>query len=241
MAEALHVDLDQGISAAHDSMDEVLAARRHLYGSHPTSPRRRPLHTLLAHLCDPSTLILTCAATVGRCNASARAHKQPQVATITGAAVPSLRAAGAWAEGVAMWLAILLVTAIGTCNPPIQYTPAPSATATDLIIEHAFTNRTTHVHVTVVRNGHQQRIAPTALVVGDVVCIGPGDLVPAHGLLVTDAPLTLEEHADAPGDSKGGADPWCAMGSRVRMTDMLHRCLRMFRHLFEAVCSVHAV
>lgn len=118
-----------------------------------------------------------------------------------------------------MWLAILLVTAIGaravltSTGATTHY--SPSATATDRVIELAFATRTTNHHVTVIRNGHAQHVAPDTLVVGDLVCLRPGDLVPADGLLVAETVLTLEEGPEGPCNSKGAADPWCLTGSRV--------------------------
>ncbi len=39
-----------------------------------------------------------------------------QVSTVLGAAVPSERADGAWSEGVAIWVAVAVVSLVGECS-----------------------------------------------------------------------------------------------------------------------------
>lgn len=39
----------------------------------------------------------------------------PQISTILGAAIPEERAKNGWIEGVAIWVAVILVTCVGRC------------------------------------------------------------------------------------------------------------------------------
>ncbi len=43
-----------------------------------------------------------------------------QVSTVLGAAIPEQRAKNEWIEGVAIWVAILLVSVVGECSKPVR-------------------------------------------------------------------------------------------------------------------------
>ncbi|PON79952.1 P-type ATPase [Parasponia andersonii] len=49
------------------------------------------------------------------------------------------------------------------------------------------------VEIDVVRNGHCKQVPVTEIVVGDIVCLKYGDKVPAHGLLLEDHSLELQQ------------------------------------------------
>lgn len=49
----------------------------------------------------------------------------PQVSTVLGAAVPAEREQNAWTEGVAIWVAVFVVSLVGTPARSVPHMPQP--------------------------------------------------------------------------------------------------------------------
>lgn len=96
LARALGTDTTSGL--AHDPA--VVAEHSRVYG--PNTFKERPCKNFFVlcweNLQDPIILLL-CAAAL--------------VSTVLGAAIPQQRAEGEWVEGIAIWVAVLLVIGVG--------------------------------------------------------------------------------------------------------------------------------
>jgi P-type Ca2+ transporter type 2C len=109
----------------------------------------------------------------------------PMIRILMVAAVVSVvlgLATGEWIEGVAIVVAVAIVTAVGTIN---QLRAQSEYSALDAVAQRE--------RVKVFRDGHVAEIEAEALVVGDVVELTTGDIVPADMVFARGADLLINE------------------------------------------------
>jgi P-type Ca2+ transporter type 2C len=126
------------------------------------------------------------------------------------AAIPSEREHNAWIEGVAIWVAVILVSMVGSVN--------------DYQKELQFRKLNAEkdsINIKVIRDGKEQLVPNTDIVVGDVMVLDTGDKVVAdgveiegHGLVIDEASLTGESD---PIKKLPDGDFWIRSGSQVRI------------------------
>ena len=131
------------------------------------------------------------------------------VSTVLGAAVPEEREQNAWVEGVAIWVAVFVVSLVGAGNDWHKDRQFQKLNSQKDIID-----------VKVFRNGVESLVVSTDLVVGDVVILDTGDKVVADmytiqsfGLTTDESSLTGETEPIKKGEADG--DPWLRSGSQV--------------------------
>ncbi|KIZ04767.1 hypothetical protein MNEG_3196 [Monoraphidium neglectum] len=130
------------------------------------------------------------------------------VSTILGSVLPEQRKEGEWIEGVAIWVAVLIVIAVGAGNDYQKDLQFRKLNAVKDIIE-----------IKVVRGGQVTIIPNTDVVVGDVMIIDTGDKIIADGIMVDGHHLVVDE-ASLTGESDPikkcvEEDPWCRSGTQV--------------------------
>jgi Ca2+-transporting ATPase len=113
-----------------------------------------------------------------------------------------------WIEGAAILLAVCLVVLVGAVNDwqKDRQFRALSAKAEDRLVR-------------VLRDGLKQQVSIFELVVGDVVLLDPGDVLPADGLLLESHGLVCDE-SGATGESDQvkkdpAKDPFFISGTKV--------------------------
>jgi hypothetical protein len=148
-AAALDTSLADGV--ADDAAS--LAARRAAFGANrlPAVPPKNFFVLWVSNLKDPILIMLMVAALVS---------------TVLGAAIPAEREENAWTEGVAIWVAVLVVSLVGAGNDWNKDRQFQKLNAQKDLID-----------VKVVRGGRQQVVPNVDLVVGDVVLLDTGDKV----------------------------------------------------------------
>jgi magnesium-transporting ATPase (P-type) len=142
---------------------------------------------------DPVILLLCAAATLS---------------TVLGAAFAEEREKRKWIEGIAIWVAIFLVTTVSALNDYQKDLQFRKLNAQKDVIQ-----------VKVVRGGTTVLVTNADVVVGDILLLDTGDKVVADGLVVESYGLVLDE-ASLTGESdpikKGPEDdPWCRSGTQV--------------------------
>lgn len=130
------------------------------------------------------------------------------VSTVLGAALAESRAKNEWIEGVAIWVAVLIVVCVGAGNDYQKDIQFRKLNAQKDIIE-----------VKVVRSHQQMLVASTDIVVGDVLLLDTGDKIMADGILIQTQGLVVDE-ASLTGESDPikktrEKDPWCRSGTQV--------------------------
>jgi len=195
VASALHTSLADGINPAATG-DESLEARCAAFGSNKLReiPTKGFFVLWFSNLKDPIIIMLMAAALVS---------------TILGVAVPSEREQSAWTEGVAIWVAVLVVSLVGAGNDWHKDRQFQKLNAQKDVIE-----------IKVVRGGKQTLVKNTDIVVGDIMLLDTGDKVVAdgytlevHGLTLDEASLTGEADPMKKGEEEG--DPWVRSGTQV--------------------------
>ncbi|GAB4816684.1 hypothetical protein N2152v2_003730 [Parachlorella kessleri] len=189
MAAALHTSIHDGIDATAAG-DTSVQHRQDVYGANRFKevPAKSFLSLWFSQLSDATLIMLMVAALVS---------------TVLGAAVPSEREQQAYTEGIAIWVAVLVVSLVGAGN--------------DWHKDRQFrklNQQKETIEVKVVRNGKEQLV-----VVGDLLVLDTGDkvvadgyVIEAHGLVIDEASLTGE--AD-PVKKTADKDPWCRSGTQV--------------------------
>ncbi|CAK0781476.1 hypothetical protein CVIRNUC_005383 [Coccomyxa viridis] len=193
LAKALNVSLEDGISTEATG-DLSVQRRQELYGANRFAPvpAQSFWAILLDALSDKVLIVLMVAATIS---------------TVIGAALPSERAQSGWTEGVAIWVAVIIVSLVASGN--------------DYQKERQFkkiNSQKDSIEVPAVRSGKQIVLKNTDVLVGDVLLLNTGDKVIADGLVIESFGLVIDE-ASLTGESdpmhKGPKDPWCRSGTQV--------------------------
>ncbi|GLI62465.1 hypothetical protein VaNZ11_005095 [Volvox africanus] len=130
------------------------------------------------------------------------------VSTILGSAIPEEREKRHWIEGIAIWVAVIIVTLVGAGN---DYSK-------DLQFRKLNAQKD-KIQIKVIRGGEQVLVENTDLVVGDVVFLDTGDKVVADALVLDSQGLTMDE-ASLTGESDPmkknlQEDPWVMSGTQV--------------------------
>jgi Ca2+-transporting ATPase len=147
-----------GVNMQNGLTKEQVLTMRAKFGTNvfPESPMDSYLSMLLEALTDPTLLILICAATVS---------------LIIGAIYEPDHG---WIEGCAIFIAVFLVSNISAGNDyskQLQFKALENSSAKD--------ERTS-----VLREGTIERINPNDLVVGDILVLQTGDMIPADSILM---------------------------------------------------------
>jgi P-type Ca2+ transporter type 2C len=189
VAADLKTDLKHGLSSAE------VERNREAFG--PNTFKEVPTKTffgiLLDALKDPTLILLMVAATVS---------------TVLGVAIKEERQNNAWVEGVAIWVAVILVSMVGSVNDYQKELQFKKLNAEkDSIVVKA------------IRDGKEGLVPNTEVVVGDVIVLDTGDKVIAdgveiagHNLIIDEASLTGESD---PIKKQPDGDFWCRSGSQV--------------------------
>lgn len=192
VAKKIHADVRNGLSS------DVVEEHRKEFGSNTFKevPPRSFWSILLETLKDPTLILLMAAATVS---------------TALGAGVKEEREENAWVEGVAIWMAVILVSLVGSLN--------------DYQKELQFRKLNAEkdaIMVKVIRDGKEQLVGNHELVVGDLMMLDTGDKIVADGVYVEGHSLVIDE-ASLTGESdpikkEPDGDFWCRSGTQVRIT-----------------------
>ena len=186
----LGVSLEKGIDSAS------VQTRRLVYGANvlPTVPPKGFFTLWFTNLKDPIIIMLMAAALVS---------------TVLGVAVPEERAQNAWTEGVAIWVAVLVVSLVGAGNDWSKDRSFQKLNAQKDVID-----------VKVLRDGVECVVLSTDVVVGDIVMVDTGDkivadmyVVQTFGLQTDESSLTGETEPVKKGAEEG--DSWLRSGSQV--------------------------
>eukprot|EP00428_Durinskia_dybowskii_P063499 CAMPEP_0170387380 /NCGR_PEP_ID=MMETSP0117_2-20130122/17526_1 /TAXON_ID=400756 /ORGANISM="Durinskia baltica, Strain CSIRO CS-38" /LENGTH=328 /DNA_ID=CAMNT_0010643243 /DNA_START=167 /DNA_END=1149 /DNA_ORIENTATION=+ len=184
-----------GVNPVTGLTPEQVVSQRERYGNNcfPESPMDTYLELLLAALSDTTLLILTAAAAVSLI-----------IGVIT-------EPEGGWIEGVAIFIAVFLVSNISAGNDyskQLQFKSLEASSAAD--------DRTS-----VLRNGTIDRINPVDLVVGDILVLQAGDGIPADSIIISKESTKSNESSltGEPDDQKKSADKDCFLLSSCLLTE----------------------
>lgn len=190
VAAALNTSLSDGIDPT------TIVHRQEVFGANRTKqiPTKNFFTLWFTNLKDPIIVMLMVAALVS---------------TILGVAIPAEREDQAYVEGIAIWVAVLVVSLVGAGNDWNKDRQFQRLNAQKDIID-----------VKVFRGGKQIIIKNTDVVVGDLMELVTGDKVVAdgyttevHNLTLDEASLTGEADPMKKGDEQG--DPWVRSGTQV--------------------------
>ncbi|EFJ50671.1 hypothetical protein VOLCADRAFT_88435 [Volvox carteri f. nagariensis] len=194
LAKKLLSDLHKGLDPQGQGLASI-EAHVDAYGENkfPEVPPKSFLALVWGNLQDPVIIILIIAALVS---------------TILGAAIAEQRKHGEWIEGVAIWVAIIIVVSVSAGN--------------DYQKDRQFRKLNAQkdkIMVKVVRGGHTELIENTQLVVGDVYLLDTGDKVVADGICFDSQGLVVDE-ASLTGESdpikkNPEDDCWVRSGTQV--------------------------
>ncbi|KAF8057240.1 ACA11 [Scenedesmus sp. PABB004] len=188
LASALGVDLKAGLDG------DGAAARRAAFGANTYRqvPPKSFFRILAEGFKDPVILLLCAAATLS---------------TVLGVAIEEERHERKWIEGIAIWVAIFLVTTVSALNDYQKDLQFRKLNAQKDVIQ-----------VKAVRGGATALLNNSDVVVGDLLLLDTGDKVVADGVVVDSFGLVLDE-ASLTGESdpikKNDDDPWCRSGTQV--------------------------
>ena len=190
VAEKLRIALEKGIDSSS------VETRRGVFGTNvlPQVPPKSFFFLWFQNLKDPIIIMLMAAALVS---------------TVLGVAVPEERDQNAWTEGVAIWVAVAVVSLVGAGNDWSKDRSFQKLNAQKDVID-----------VKVLRDGVECLVLSTEVVVGDIVMLDTGDKVVADmvvvqtfGLQTDESSLTGETEPVKKGADEG--DVWLRSGSQV--------------------------
>ena len=165
------------------------------------------------------------------------------VSTVLGVAIPEEREQAAWSEGVAIWVAVLIVSLVASGNDYQKDLQFRKLNEHKDVVEIKVRERVggwgekkgrrraffvfvfhspfplSHLPPQVVRNGTDTLVTNTDLVVGDVVRLITGDKLAADGVLLASQGLVVDE-ASLTGESDPikkhpTSNPWLRCGTQV--------------------------
>lgn len=90
-----------------------------------------------------------------------------------------------WYDGITILVAVFLIVSVST---------ARNLYHARKLYKQPNQNK---VEIEVVRDGQRRDISVSEVVIGDIVCLKPGDQIPADGLLLTDSSLEVDEVLDS--------------------------------------------
>lgn len=188
---SLHSDASAGLTS------EQVERHREAFGANKYRevPPTSFLSLLFEALKDPTLILLMFAATVS---------------TVLGVAIKSEREEQVWIEGVAIWIAVILVSLVGSIT---DYQKELQFRAINAV--------SGRIQIKVIRDGLEQLVGNEELVVGDVMVLDTGDNIVADGLYISGYGLSTDESA-LTGEADiikkhPERDPWCRSGTQVRV------------------------
>lgn len=192
LAKGLRSDLSRGL---HDDGGEVFEARRRLYGTNrlPDRKTRGIFQLMLAALNDKVLILLSVVAVV-----SLALGLYQSVALPHGPDRPRVE----WVDGVTIMAAVVIVVVAGALNDyqkERQFARLNKKVQDDGQVRSVRLADTRHVKgrsadradqkedrkVRVIRSGETRQVSVFDILVGDILKLEPGDLVPADAILVT--------------------------------------------------------
>jgi Ca2+-transporting ATPase len=195
---SLHTDPSQGLKS-----EAVETSRSHFGANrYREAPPTSFLTLLFEALKDPTLILLMFAATVS---------------TVLGLAID--RQENHWIEGVAIWVAVILVSMVGSIT---DYQKELQFRAINAV--------SGRIQIKVIRDGTEQLVGNEELVVGDIMVLDTGDNIVADGLYISGYGLSTDESAltgEADIIKKNPEkDPWCRSGTQVRLSSCMQRHTR---------------
>ncbi|GIL84523.1 hypothetical protein Vretimale_14412 [Volvox reticuliferus] len=194
LAKKLLSDLHKGLDPHGQGLASI-EAHAEAYGINKFAevPPKSFFALVWGNLQDPVIIILILAALVS---------------TVLGAAITEQRKHGEWIEGVAIWVAIIIVVSVSAGNDYQKDRQFRKLNAQKDVIM-----------VKVVRGGHTELVENTELVVGDVYLLDTGDKVVADGICFDSQGLVVDE-ASLTGESdpikkNPEDDCWVRSGTQV--------------------------
>eukprot|EP00891_Asterochloris_glomerata_P004702 jgi/Astpho2/4702/fgenesh1_pg.00067_%23_185_t len=194
IAAALQTSPVRGLDTQTAHADQTLQGRQRVFGANKFKEVQQKafFQLVFENLQDPILILLILAALVS---------------TILGAVIAEARRQAEWTEGVAIWIAVAVVSLVGAGNDyqkDIQF--------------RKLNAKKDELQIKVVRDAKEVLIPNTDLVVGDLVLLVTGDKIVADGLCVESHGLVADE-ASLTGESdplkKGPEDPFCRAGTQV--------------------------
>lgn len=184
-----------GVNIHNGLTQQQVLEMREKFGTNvfPESPMDSYLSMLLEALTDPTLIILICAATV---SLIIGAISEPD---------------HGWIEGCAIFVAVFLVSNISAGNDyskQLQFRALENSSAKD--------ERTS-----VLRDGAIERINPNDIVVGDILVLQTGDMIPADSILIDRSHVKSNESSltGEPDDMKKHRDGDCFLLSSCLLTE----------------------
>lgn len=167
LAALLHTDLSRGLDAS-----DPTSARQNLYGTNvlPTRAAKGFFQLCFEAMKDKVLIVLTIAAIVSLALGLYETFGHETMYDDEGMPLPKVD----WVEGVAIIVAVVIVVVVGAAN--------------DYSKERQFARLNAKKEdrdVVVVRDGVQRMVSIYDLLVGDLISLATGDVVPADSLLVT--------------------------------------------------------
>jgi len=194
LAAALKTDLRQGLDVVSSGPSSVLMHKQ-VFGANTYKevPSKSFIALVLDNIKDPIIMLLIFAALVS---------------TILGASLKEEREKGGYVEGIAIWVAVFVVSLVGAANDYQKDQQFRKLNEQKEMFE-----------VTVIRGGKEGLVMNTELVVGDVLILNTGDKVTADGVVFASNDLVIDE-ASLTGESEPikkqiDKNPWCRSGTQV--------------------------
>eukprot|EP00201_Polytomella_parva_P013237 CAMPEP_0175051854 /NCGR_PEP_ID=MMETSP0052_2-20121109/8038_1 /TAXON_ID=51329 ORGANISM="Polytomella parva, Strain SAG 63-3" /NCGR_SAMPLE_ID=MMETSP0052_2 /ASSEMBLY_ACC=CAM_ASM_000194 /LENGTH=685 /DNA_ID=CAMNT_0016316199 /DNA_START=75 /DNA_END=2128 /DNA_ORIENTATION=+ len=198
LALKLRSDLHNGLSLTAGG-DNSVEAHREIFGgnTYPEPPPKSFFALIWDNLQDPVNLILCFAALVS---------------TVLGLAITEERKKADYIEGIAIWIALLIVISVSAGNDFQKDKQFRKLNAEREVIQ-----------VKVIREGKIVLVENVEVVVGDIYCLDAGDKVVADGIVIDSQGLLLDEAA-LTGESDpmkkfpivdGPEDGWVRSGTQV--------------------------
>eukprot|EP00743_Colponemidia_sp_Colp-15_P000130 GILK01000149.1.p1 GENE.GILK01000149.1~~GILK01000149.1.p1 ORF type:complete len:1077 (+),score=234.49 GILK01000149.1:103-3333(+) len=198
IAQSLLMDLKVGLSSKEAPSEPSLADRKRVFGINKRSERKsKSFWTLVwTQLQDMTLRILLVAASIS-----------------LGVGIWKEGPEEGWIEGVAVYVAVLIVVSVASFNDWMKDKQfrALSAVRDDR-------------PVSVFRDGHVEEVSVHDLVVGDIMLLNTGDQLPCDGIIIEAHNLNMDE-ASMTGESKllrkavptarDPGDPFCLSGTQV--------------------------
>ncbi|DBB18563.1 hypothetical protein WJX82_010215 [Trebouxia sp. C0006] len=193
LEEALRTSTSSGIDTQGAANLSANNRQKHFGANKFKDVPQKAFFTLFwENLKDPTLILLMAAALVS---------------TVLGVTIKEQREEKAWTEGVAIWVAVLVVSLVGAGNDYQKDKQFKKLNAQKDKLE-----------VKVIRDGEQILVENTEVVVGDLLLLDTGDKIVADGIVAKSFHLVVDEAA-LTGESeplpKGEDDMWCMSGSEV--------------------------
>ncbi|DBA78916.1 TPA: hypothetical protein ACH3X1_008797 [Trebouxia sp. C0004] len=193
IAKSLLTSTTDGITTTPEG-DLSLEHRRRIFGANAFKEvKQKAFWSLLfENLQDPTLILLMVAALVS---------------TVLGVAIREERLQHSWTEGVAIWVAVIVVSGVGAGN--------------DYQKDKQFrklNEKKDLLDVKMIRDGGQILILNPEIVVGDVIILQTGDKITADGIVIDSNNMVVDE-ASLTGESepikKGSKDMFCRAGTTL--------------------------